>query len=565
MLKTITGILHRVILLVACIGPSLGVAEEVTSINVTISGYDYTVRLVENQTLTHSLKGLAGSEFDQVGQQLFRGVIEGQPNSWVRMTRAAGRWKGVVSFAGELYDVDQSEQVINPAQSRLLSSPPVDNFRAGLPLLEAQRVHMHSGATCGMAENKSLSMNTAEPLSGMVKDFSVAELSFSQLCPETIDGVCLLGEMEFVFDQQFQSLFPDNAQAQALALVNIAEGFFRQDMNIGFDTIGLRFESTSGVRLSSTTSANSLLTDFESKRSSFTSSSATFAHLVTGRNLAGSTVGIAYLGSACSSQALGVTEVLSSSSATAIVMAHEIAHNLGAVHDTDNACPTGFIMSPFLSGSPSGFSSCSIQEVKDALGFLRTPTACFNFAADVTIAAENDNTTESATGESETLDYQLQTRETFADVTAITVTGNITSGGGRFTDAALGNQVCSVSGDGQSYGCTLNSPGAIELLSAGITPLAEGRLAISHQLNISGTNEAVDINQQNNRVTSQLNIAPGEVIQAPDIASDSVPAPAPSSGGGGGGGSLGLLTLVLMMLFCLFGRRPFAPPLTLNP
>jgi hypothetical protein len=95
------------------------------------------------------------------------------------------------------------------------------------------------------------------------------------------------------------------------------------------------------------------------------------AHLMTGRNLDGMTVGIAFTNALCSpnfgvSLSMGGSEI--SSTSAVLVAAHEIGHNFGAPHDTEagSACqsaPAGFLMAPQLNGS-STFSQCSLAEMQ---------------------------------------------------------------------------------------------------------------------------------------------------------------------------------------------------------
>jgi hypothetical protein len=91
------------------------------------------------------------------------------------------------------------------------------------------------------------------------------------------------------------------------------------------------------------------------------------AHMLTRNDLDGTTRGVALLTSACGPSAgVSLTEARGSS-IDALIMTHEIAHNLGAPHDNEagSACastPGGFIMSPTLNGS-STFSACSINRM----------------------------------------------------------------------------------------------------------------------------------------------------------------------------------------------------------
>nr|ADW54356.1 group III snake venom metalloproteinase [Echis carinatus sochureki] len=88
------------------------------------------------------------------------------------------------------------------------------------------------------------------------------------------------------------------------------------------------------------------------------------AHLLTGIDFDGSTVGLAYIGTMCQSKySTAVVQDLSPTNLlAAIAVAHEMGHNLGIRHDTSfctchaNSC----IMAAYLSNQPSKyFSNCS--------------------------------------------------------------------------------------------------------------------------------------------------------------------------------------------------------------
>ena len=88
-------------------------------------------------------------------------------------------------------------------------------------------------------------------------------------------------------------------------------------------------------------------------------------HLYTGRDLTGTTVGIAYLGALCSPFfGSGLSEGNGSATFDSLVSAHEIGHNFGADHDGEigSTCEveTGqFIMSASINGE-NQYSACSI-------------------------------------------------------------------------------------------------------------------------------------------------------------------------------------------------------------
>jgi hypothetical protein len=95
-------------------------------------------------------------------------------------------------------------------------------------------------------------------------------------------------------------------------------------------------------------------------------------HLFTGKDLEGSAVGIAYVGSVCRYPGLsfGVSQDTYEAVAPA-VFAHEIAHNLGAFHDLTNS---GTLMYPsIVVGRSVSFSHLSIGQIEE---YLASNSAC---------------------------------------------------------------------------------------------------------------------------------------------------------------------------------------------
>ena len=125
------------------------------------------------------------------------------------------------------------------------------------------------------------------------------------------------------------------------------------------------------------------------------------AHLLSGKDFDGSTIGLAWVGAPNYANTLcnpeygnGVDQVTYSAAASAATLAHEMGHNYGALHDNDgpdnaaglpgNSCPSsGYIMnaSTNVGHPPTQFSSCSLDYFA---GYLASHSAsCLNGRPDL--------------------------------------------------------------------------------------------------------------------------------------------------------------------------------------
>ncbi|XP_077570921.1 zinc metalloproteinase-disintegrin-like MTP4 [Stigmatopora nigra] len=96
------------------------------------------------------------------------------------------------------------------------------------------------------------------------------------------------------------------------------------------------------------------------------------AHLISGIDFEGATVGLAYIGTLCSAHSVGVVQDHNDRAiAVGATLAHEMGHNLGMNHDDSSACAcTGdsCIMAAALSwDTPRAFSSCSSSHYENYL------------------------------------------------------------------------------------------------------------------------------------------------------------------------------------------------------
>ncbi|XP_042344180.1 disintegrin and metalloproteinase domain-containing protein 28 [Plectropomus leopardus] len=101
------------------------------------------------------------------------------------------------------------------------------------------------------------------------------------------------------------------------------------------------------------------------------------AHLISGIDFEGATVGLAFIGTLCSGHSVGVVQDHNDRAiAVGATLAHEMGHNLGMDHDDSSACACAgdsCIMAAALSWNvPRTFSSCSSNNYEKYL-ISRTP------------------------------------------------------------------------------------------------------------------------------------------------------------------------------------------------
>jgi hypothetical protein len=157
-------------------------------------------------------------------------------------------------------------------------------------------------------------------------------------------------------------------ETNMLARLNIVDGIFSSQVGVRLQSLSVTV-MTAGTQPFTTTDSSALLDELKNYRfGSPTQRSAGLSHLMTGRNLDGRTIGIAYISGLCSNSfSASLSEARNSLQFDALVAAHEMGHVFGAPHDseTGSACeatPATFLMAPQLN-SNSNFSQCSLDQI----------------------------------------------------------------------------------------------------------------------------------------------------------------------------------------------------------
>ncbi|MBL8271675.1 M12 family metallo-peptidase [Steroidobacter sp.] len=287
---------------------------------------------------------------------LYRGQLDGIAGSWARISVTDGQLQGMVYDGTELYVIEPVAQL----QDALPANTDVDADSTAIFRL-ADVAMTPGAASCG-SETSAAATSTkgSDAFNSMV-----GELKGSPALMQAVGATKRL-EIAALGDLLFQNRFGSEASAreEILRRLNNVDGIYSSQLGIEISVSSIDL----GDSLSATTSASSLLNELgDLRKRSSNLYSRGLTHLFTGRNLDGSTVGIAFMNSVCDRQyGAGITEASMRSAWTeSLIAAHEIGHNFGAPHDgdADEACAStatgSFLMSPSINGNDR-FSACSL-------------------------------------------------------------------------------------------------------------------------------------------------------------------------------------------------------------
>ena len=182
-------------------------------------------------------------------------------------------------------------------------------------------------ASCGVGRTNQLQKGTA------VYEALIDELRRTR--PQQASGAMLRLQVSAIADTLMRERFASATQTrdEILIRLNNVDGIYSAQIGVEIQVPSVDIRDASLDPFTPTTEASSLLEELgHIRRSSPQLRSAGVTHLFTGRNLDGTTVGIAYLDSLCSQQfGAGLTESRDRSSfVESLIAAHEIGHNFGA-------------------------------------------------------------------------------------------------------------------------------------------------------------------------------------------------------------------------------------------
>ena len=316
-----------------------------------------TIRfLLSPSDVTSSIEvtDIAGRPVD-FDNKAFAGVIDGDENSWARLSITGARLTGVYSQNGRQYEI----------------------------------------------KTNAIGMITVDPLSDQ-HNHGLNQQAIRTALAIVRQPVTRVANIAIVVDSKFDAYHGGNGVEKAISIINAVDGIYREEF-----ALALRVTRLVTVNDPDNDPFNygavpieQMLRNFRAYRLGANElADASLVHLFTGNSNTDEPVGLAWINTACRTDGYDVG-LSTPYQHDVLLAAHEIAHNLGAEHDTDTACAAqdDKVMWPYISTNTSqSFSSCTLESVERSL-----QNSCH----------------------AETIDLQVSLNQTNANTVAVTVKNN---------------------------------------------------------------------------------------------------------------------------------------------
>ena len=490
-------------------------------------GRHFEMSLTPNERIR---RGLAAGDVLTVPLE---GTLDGMAGSWARVTRSPSGVRGMMFDGHEMFAIEPAADVagstVQPV-SATDTTPVVYRLTDALMPLDTM--------DCEIA------LPEGTPTAAAAFDHVVHELSAqtAELAATKQVRVGVIGDFEFSTQTFTNGATPEDA---IVARMNVVDGIFSSQLGVKVSLTPSTLFRTASDPFTKT-KASDLLVELRNFRNATTAQKTLgLTHLMTGRDLDGDTVGIAYIGGLCDPRfGASLSQGTRGNTMSALIAAHEMGHNFGAPHDGEaGACqstPQTFLMAPRLNQNDQ-YSACSLQQIQPVINTAMCLTAYI--PPDAGIEVTNGNmqaTVGTALVASFTVRATGDGASTDVSVTAALPAGltlqSVAANGGTCTSGA-GTATCALG--------TL-AAGDQRQIDLNVTPTAAGALALELTLNSSN-----DTNASND--TSTLTITAANPSTAP-VTPPSTGTGASTSSGGGGGGRVDITLLALLAVALLTAR-----------
>jgi len=306
------------------------------------------------------------------GGVFFRGRVEGDATSWVRLTMRGDALAGVVMTGDEMYFLEPASRFFGEgvAASETLAYRLSDTDSEWIPGSCAATQHAPRRG------RKSAMVSATRALQRLLgKSHFVAAAA----------GTLKQADLGMIADNLYFNKHGSSSAADIAEIINNVDGIYQAEIGVTVQILTtVIFTSAGSDPFSATTDPQALLPEVRVWRDNNDNNPSQamwgtdLAHLITARDFNGTTIGIAYIDAVCDpAYAAGTDQdYTNTANLLTLLFAHEMGHNFGAFHDAQasgscSCCagsPGTFIMNPVLSGSLQPlFSTCSKSFINPAV------------------------------------------------------------------------------------------------------------------------------------------------------------------------------------------------------
>lgn len=266
--------------------------------------------------------------------KLFVGSVDGVPGSSVRLAFGRDGVRGVITLPEDRLWIEPAKGAAKSGAAttthRIASTKEVERAVGRVGLCDAAHDTAEAHVDDDAGEDAG---SSAQPSLELLPPAAAAELRVLEVAIEV--------------DTEFLDRFGASSGEVVDSILHGANEIFERELGISVKLSAFVLDEGGASRYRQSDPV-SLLTELrEAWLKDRRGVARDAVHLLTGRMLDGGSGGVAYVGTTCdTSWAFGLTHVYDSAGLTAMVLAHELAHNFGARHDERDS---PFLMAPYLS------------------------------------------------------------------------------------------------------------------------------------------------------------------------------------------------------------------------
>lgn len=354
-------------------------AETSLNMDITVDGITLPLELEVSHLAAHiEQRALETGEASVYMQtpKLFTGKVSNDPDSWVRLAKQGeNAFSGQIKAYGQYYEFNTDNEL---RSTRLRK----------LPSLKSQLHSLKSFPQPPTGYDYELFAPGSEnPLDFTTRasDKTLQQLRFE-------DDIAVPGALRIaaVIDSHFDEHHNGRGVTRALSLINVVDGIYQEQFGVALvlDSVVAYTDPATDPLRGVDRPVAGILDDFRAVRMQEPQlrPDLTLMHLFTGLRDPEGVLGLGWINTACRSDGYNIS-VSTPFTYDALLAAHEMAHNLGAVHDDSTSCSANRsnIMWPRLSGQTEpSFSQCTLNDVRTGLA-----AACNLENIDLSVALES--------------------------------------------------------------------------------------------------------------------------------------------------------------------------------